>query len=187
MQDLAKKYVPQTSGWFQMKELGDYRIRVVTELYPYQRAPFRAGEDPKTGFLCRILDRADNTIKLWSMQYSIYQQYLGLAQDNDYTFDDTPDYDLKIKKISTGPEKMNVAYQLFPAPTSPLTSAESLSLEAENDIEQVLETVKKKELEKIRSQVPTGVPAPQGTVTPKTPSMVQPGDPGYVAPEDIPF
>lgn len=160
------------SGWFTMDNPGNYRVRVVTELFPLKRAPFKPGDNPRTVFLCRVIDREDGKLKLWAMTYSIKDQYAALSQDPDYSFDDFPTYDIKIQKISTGPEKQNVKYQIMPSPVSSLTQEELQLVADSDDLGPIVEKLQKLEAEKM------GLSSQR---------MITEGDPDYVDPDKIPF
>lgn len=198
MSTAAEKYKPQASGFFEMKDPGEYRVRILSELEPIMKAPYRE-QDPtkqkletKTVFLCRVLDRADGTLKLWEMGWSIYQQYLALSKDQDYHFEDYPNYDIKISKIKTGPEKQNVKYNILPSPVLALTQAELDLAAAAKSIIDTAGALQRKEAEKMMA---LGI-NPDETSSDHKPQklggqglgrpLVE-GDEGYVSEKDIPF
>jgi len=58
----------------------------------------KSGEKPKLRYLCWIIDRADNGLKLYEFGHSIMKQLLGLAKNEDYEFETIPPYDITISK-----------------------------------------------------------------------------------------
>lgn len=191
MGDAANKYKPQQSGFFKMDEPGNYRVRVVSELEPVMKAPFREQDPAKqklkvsTVFYCRVIDRKDGELKLWEMGWSIYQQYLAMSRDTDYAFDDFPGYDLKIEKIKTGPEKQNVKYNVLPAPVSPLSQEE---MERIAKAKPMVEIAAKAQQTETQKMLELGVHPQDANDQRETLSrpLVE-GDPGYTNPKDIPF
>jgi hypothetical protein len=84
-------------------------------------------EKPQFSYVCNVIDRSDNSIKLLDLRQTIYAQIVDYATNPDYgnPADETGGYDLTIKKEKTGPLPQNVKYTLIPARNnSPLTSEE---------------------------------------------------------------
>lgn len=109
---------PEKSSEFMTLELGENRIRIVSE--PEERGshfdnatkkstmclgkslcPFcLAGNKPTVRFLYRVIDRRDGLLKLLEVGYMVMGKILTYRADPDYAFEDIPDFDMKI--IKTG-------------------------------------------------------------------------------------
>ena len=94
--ELIEKTAPK-SDWFSMKEPGSYQIRIITNFLAFQRAPYKEGQDPTVNYLCRVIDREDGEIRLWSFPWSIMRQIATLQSDED-TASDAADQDCLCRK-----------------------------------------------------------------------------------------
>jgi gp32 DNA binding protein like len=74
-------------------------------------------EKPQFAYVCNVIDRADNKIKLFDLRSTIYSQIVDYATNPDYGSPADADngYDLTIKKEKTGPLPQNVKYTVIPA------------------------------------------------------------------------
>ncbi len=52
-----------TGDWFEMKAFGEFIVRIVSELYPYIKSPFKGGGNPRNLYLCRIINRDNGKIE----------------------------------------------------------------------------------------------------------------------------
>ena len=174
IREIASTYTFQSSGWFSMKQPGDYIVRIVSEFFPYLKAPFEHGKDPAQVFLCRVIDRADGKIKLYEMNNAVMKCVLVLASDDEAGFETIPPYDIKIVKMSTGPLPKNVRYSVLNRLVKPLTTEEENEVLALDPISVVGEKFKKREADKMETvivarNVPITndeVPPPQEEVPP---------------------
>jgi hypothetical protein len=84
-------------------------------------------EKPQFAYVCNVIHRADNKVKLFDLRSTIYSQIVDLAVNPDYgnPADTLAGYDLTLKKEKTGVLPQNVKYTVIPARSnSPLTEAE---------------------------------------------------------------
>jgi hypothetical protein len=99
-------------------------------------------DKPGFAYVCNVIDRADNQIKLFDIKKTIYSAILDLARDPEYgdPADPVNGYDITIIKESTGPKVQNVKYSCRPGrSSSPLTEAE-LALE-QYDLDAILKRI----------------------------------------------
>ena len=114
---------------------GDFKIRVLTPGYPmgtyfygkgtkpriaYSEMPDELKPtDPETGekakpnvkFVCYVIDRADNNIKLAELPWTVVKAITNYQEDEDFAFDDFPmPFDIKVtfKKDAAPAEKYTV-------------------------------------------------------------------------------
>jgi hypothetical protein len=84
-------------------------------------------EKPQFAYVCNVIHRADNKVKLFDLRSTIYSQIVDLAVNPDYgnPADEKAGYDLTVKKEKTGALPQNVKYTVIPARNnSPLTAEE---------------------------------------------------------------
>lgn len=84
-------------------------------------------DKPQFSYVCNVIDRADNQIKLFDLRSTIYSQIVDYATNPDYGSPADPEngYDITIKKEKTGPLPQNVKYTIIPARNnSPITEEE---------------------------------------------------------------
>jgi hypothetical protein len=87
------------------------------------------GEKPGFGYVTHVIDRKDNTLKLFDpIKKTVFDKIVALAAKPAYgdPADPIKGYDLTISKKKTGPLPQNVAYDVVPSDrsTSPLSPAE---------------------------------------------------------------
>jgi hypothetical protein len=84
-------------------------------------------DKPQFAYVCNVIDRKDNKIKIFDLRSTIYKQIVDYATNPDYgnPADDDTGYDITIKKEKTGPLPQNVKYSVIPARSnSSLSEAE---------------------------------------------------------------
>jgi len=84
-------------------------------------------DKPQFAYVCNVIDRSDNKIKIFDLRSTIYKQIVDYATNPDYgnPADDDAGYDITIKKEKTGPLPQNVKYSVIPARSnSALSEAE---------------------------------------------------------------
>jgi len=84
-------------------------------------------DKPQFAYVCNVLDRKDNKVKLLDLRSTIYAQIVEYASNPEYgsPADSENGYDLTVKKEKTGPLPQNVKYTIIPARSSkPLTTEE---------------------------------------------------------------
>jgi hypothetical protein len=84
-------------------------------------------DKPQFAYVCNVIDRKDNRIKLLDLRSTIYAQIVEYARNPEYgsPADSKTGYDITIKKEKTGPLPQNVRYTVVPARSSkPLTDEE---------------------------------------------------------------
>lgn len=88
-------------------------------------------EKPNFAYVCNVLDRKDNKVKLFDLRSTIYSQIVDYATNPDYgsPADTENGYDLTIKKEKTGPLPQNVKYTVIPARNNSALSAEEREIE----------------------------------------------------------
>jgi len=85
------------------------------------------GEKAQFAYVCNVIDRSDNTIKLLDLKRTMYTQIKDFVNNPEYgsPADETKGYDITIKKEGTGPKPQNVKYSCMPGRSStPLTPKE---------------------------------------------------------------
>lgn len=104
-----------------------------TESFTNDKDPFKEidsaiyADKPQFSYVCNVIDRGDNKIKLLDLRATIYSQIVDYATNPDYGNPSDPEsgYDITIKKEKTGPLPQNVKYTVIPARNnSSLTSEE---------------------------------------------------------------
>jgi hypothetical protein len=88
-------------------------------------------EKPQFAYVCNVIDRKDNRVKLFDLRSTIYAQIVEYARNEDYgsPADSESGYDLTIKKEKTGPLPQNVKYTIIPARASKALSDEERAME----------------------------------------------------------
>jgi hypothetical protein len=144
------------AGYFKPKD-GINKFRIVSELQDYgshfikgeQRSHIclgaekckycKAGDRPKTKYLCWIIDRADGETKLYEFGHSVFKQILALAKDNEYAFEITPSYDMSVNRSGSG---LDTTYTILGARgNSELTEEEKTKVD---DLESIPSIIKKR-------------------------------------------
>jgi len=77
-------------------------------------------DKPQFAYVCNVIDRSDNQIKLFDLKATIYRQIVDFAKDAEYgnPADEASGYDITIVKEKTGPLPQNVKYTVRPARAS---------------------------------------------------------------------
>jgi len=158
--DSEDKYGISGGDWMTL-EAGDNKIRIVSEFMDYaehydnekkrsficlgkENCPYcQAGDKPRVRYLGWVIDRKDSKIKLLRIGHSIFKQIGVLAKDEEYGFEDLPEYDMTIKKTGTG---LDTEYSVVPARNnSPLTETEKTEIEKTiKDPNEIIESMKQK-------------------------------------------
>jgi hypothetical protein len=88
-------------------------------------------EKPQFAYVCNVIDRKDNKIKLLDLRSTIYAQIVDYATNPEYgsPADASTGYDITIKKEKTGPLPQNVKYTVIPARSSKALTEEETALE----------------------------------------------------------
>jgi hypothetical protein len=150
----------KSGGDFYMLQSGSNKVRIVSELVDRgthfsasEKRSFTclgkdegckfcaSGDKPRVKFLMWVIDRRDGSIKLADFGYSIVKAVSALQQDEDYTFENIPDFDIKIVKSGEG---MNTEYTVTPSPKTALTEDEQTKVLALESIDSVAENLKEK-------------------------------------------
>lgn len=125
---------------FKFKD-GDNKFRLVSEAVPH-KSVYKGRETLK--FVCYIIDRKDNKLKLAFLPYTIIKAIGELAINEEYAFDVLPPYDINVKAENAGTKEVN--YSIIPARTnSELTENEQEMLKKQKDIRKVVEALKEKQ------------------------------------------
>jgi len=88
-------------------------------------------DKPQFAFVCNVIDREDNSVRLFDLKKTIYSQIVDLAQNPDFgnPADDKNGYILSIKKEKTGPQPQNVKYVVTPGRSNDPLTEDDLALE----------------------------------------------------------
>lgn len=88
-------------------------------------------DKPQFAYVCNVIDRKDNKVKLLDLRATIYAQIVDYATNPEYgsPADSETGYDLTLKKEKTGPLPQNVKYTVIPARSSKALSAEEREME----------------------------------------------------------
>lgn len=88
-------------------------------------------EKPQFAYVCNVIDRKDNKVKLLDLRSTIYAQIVDYATNPEYgsPADAETGYDLTLKKEKTGPLPQNVKYTVIPARSSKALSEEEKAME----------------------------------------------------------
>lgn len=121
---------------------GDNKFRLVSEALTY-RSTYKGSVTFK--WLCYVLDRKDNRVKLMFLPHSIMKAIGDFQQDADYTFTGYPmPYDINVKAKNAG--KKEVEYSVIPAKkATELTEAEMTDITNQKPLEQIKEKLRAKE------------------------------------------
>ena len=88
-------------------------------------------DKPQFSYVCNVIDRSDNKIKLFDLRATIYSQIVDYASNPEYgnPADAEKGYDLTVKKEKTGPLPQNVKYTVVPARSNTVLSEEEKGLD----------------------------------------------------------
>lgn len=142
-----------SSGWFKMKE-GTNQFRILTEpevMFEnfgkgicYHQCGFEG--NPK--YLARILDRADNKVKLYKIPFTIFETIAGFEKDEELEFSGFPmPYDVKVKAVGAGSKE--VKYTVMPSlKRVDIDDSTKNFLDKQKSIKEVIEAMQEKNIEK---------------------------------------
>ena len=146
MSDISKQFAARP-GFFSLKNNETKTVRIVSELYPLQKAPGKFAS--RIVFVARILDRSENNAtKLWEIGSSIKNQLLELIQNPSTAYEDMPPYDIEVNRTLEGEI---VKYTILPLEPTPLTESEKECLSKEKDIVGVVEKLQENERIKLNT------------------------------------
>lgn len=149
--------------WLKLQE-GDNKLRIVSDFESFGNHYIRetndsgvcigkekgcrfcaVGDKPKVNYLCYVIDRKDNKVKLFRFGYSIYEQLVNMAQSEEWGFvSNIMPYDITIKKSGAG---LMTKYQIMGSPKITQISDEELeNVRTQKTIEDVIKSLKDKEL-----------------------------------------
>jgi hypothetical protein len=107
------------SGWLKMKEgLNQFRIltepEVIFENYGKGICYHECGYEGSPKYLARVLDRADNKVKLYKIPFTIFETIAGFEKDDELQFSGFPmPYDVKVEAKGAGTKE--VKYTVLPS------------------------------------------------------------------------
>lgn len=142
-----------SSGWFKMKE-GKNQFRILTEPeimfenYGKGICYHQCGFEGTTKYLARILDRADNKVKLYKIPFGIFKQIATWETDEDLEFKGFPmPYDVKINAKNAGSKE--VEYTVMPSPKVISVDQETLNfITKQSPVKDVIAKMQEKNIEK---------------------------------------
>lgn len=109
-----------SSGWFKMKE-GKNQFRILTEPevmfenYKMGICYHQCGFEGNAKYLARVLDRADNKVKLYKIPYGIFKTIAGFEADEDLSFSTFPmPYDIKVNATNAGTKEVEYVVMASP-------------------------------------------------------------------------
>lgn len=152
----------QGSNWFKFEE-GDNQFRILVQpIVLYER--FKVGicytDCGYTGtpkYLTWILDKKDNTVKLFKLPYGLSETLGAWQSDEDYKFDKFPmPYDMKVTAVGAGTKE--VKYSAVPKPVKELTEEEKITVTSKlmdkNTLmpEAIIEKMKEKQIAKHKEE-----------------------------------
>jgi len=154
-EEVAKKQGISSSGgdWFKIKE-GMNAFRVLTEpelmfeKYNVGICYTDCGYEGSPKFLCYVLDRADNKIKLAKLPYGIGTEIAGWEEDEELSFDGFPmSYDVRLQAENAGTKevdyKTNASRKIEEVPSDILEE-----LKKKKTVAEIIQSMKDKQIEK---------------------------------------
>lgn len=162
-QKVGEKYgINSDTNWFKLQE-GPNKLRLVSEFEDYgshfdqklnktiiclgkDNCDYcKAGEKPRVQFKGWAINREDNTFKLLTIGYKVYQQIGEYANSEEYGFENIPGYDITINKSGTG---LGTKYTVLPdRKDTSLTDGEIDNINQLAPVSDILEKMKNKVLE----------------------------------------
>lgn len=141
------------SGWFTIKE-GNNQMRILSEpelmfqSYKMGICYHECGFEGTPKYLARVLDRADNKVKLYKIPYSIFKTVAGFEADEDFQFSGFPmPYDIKINAKGAGTKE--VEYTVMPSPKIIPVDDETMEfLEKQKPVKELINILQEKNIEK---------------------------------------
>lgn len=153
--DAANKseFASNASGWFGMKE-GQNQFRILTEPevmfvnYGKGICYHQCGFEGSPKYLARVLDRADNKVKLYKIPFTIFEQIAGYEKDEELTFSSFPmPYDIKVNAKGAGNKE--VVYTVMPSLKRIPVDADTLAfLAKQKPITEVIQAMQDKNKDK---------------------------------------
>jgi hypothetical protein len=142
-----------SSGWFKMKE-GKNQFRILTEPeimfenYGKGICYHQCGFEGTTKYLARILDRADNKVKMYKIPFGIFKQIATWEADEDLAFSGFPmPYDVKVNAKNAGSKE--VEYTVMASPKQVPVEQETLNfLAKQSPVKEVIVKMQDKNIEK---------------------------------------
>ncbi len=153
--DAANKseFSGSSSGWFKMKEgMNQFRIltepEVMFENFGKGICYTQCGYEGSPKYLARILDRADNKVKMYKIPFTIFETVAGFEKDEELAFSSFPmPYDIKITAKGAGSKE--VKYTVMPSlKRVEVDSATLSSLSKEKSIAEVIDAMQRKNKDK---------------------------------------
>jgi hypothetical protein len=159
--EVGEKYGVGAGNWMNLEQ-GENKIRIVSNFEDYgnhfdsisKKSTVCIGKDegceycklgqkPRVQFLGWVIDRKNNEVKLLRIGFQIHRAIGELATSDEYGFDDTPDYDMTIKKEGEG---LDTEYHVIPArKNTALTVEESNEINAKvKDPREIIEKMQAK-------------------------------------------
>ncbi len=142
-----------SSGWFKMKEgWNQFRIltepEVIFENYGKGICYHQCGYEGSPKYLARILDRADNKVKLYKIPFTIFETIAGFEKDDELTFSSFPmPYDVKV--MASGAGTKEVKYTVLPSLKRVAIDTEIENfLVKQKPIKEVIQLMQEKNIEK---------------------------------------
>lgn len=141
------------SDWFKMKE-GTNQFRILTEpelmfeSFKMGICYHQCGFEGSPKYLARILDRADNKVKLYKIPFTIFETISGFEQDDELTFSSFPmPYDVKVNAVGAGTKE--VKYTVMPSMKQvPVDEAILADIAKQSSIKEVIGKMQEKNIEK---------------------------------------
>jgi hypothetical protein len=149
-----RTYEPEMGSDFMKLQPGENKIRIASPTYHFYKHTFKdangkfassicggenclecqSGNKSKNRYAWIVIDRKDEKVKILEVGWSVYEQLLALAKDEEYG--ELQGYDIKIKK--TG-ESLETSYQVVASPKkTAISEDEKANIEKTNiDLEKV--------------------------------------------------
>lgn len=108
-----------------------------------------AATKPSVKFLLWVIDRKDNKPKIAELGWTIINAIGELQKDEEYGFQELPEYDVNIKKTvkGSGTQPSDIEYTLVPSRINkPLTPEELTQLKSLTPVADVVKTIKERAL-----------------------------------------
>lgn len=141
------------SGWLKMKEgKNQFRIlsepEVIFENFGKGICYHECGFEGVPKYLTRVLDRADNKVKLYKIPFSIFKTIASFEEDEDLQFQGFPmPYDIKINAVNAGTKEVD--YTVMASPKVIAVDQETLDfLAKQKPLKELIEVMQSKNIEK---------------------------------------
>lgn len=147
------EFASTASGWFKIKEgKNQFRIlaepEMIFENFGRGICYHDCGFEGTPKYLTRILDRADNKVKMYKIPYTIFKTIAGFEQDDELAFSGFPmPYDVKVNAVGAGSKE--VEYTVMPSPKQvPVDESIMSSIATQKPILEVIALLQEKNIEK---------------------------------------